>query len=99
MAEQPKPIEYYHDMVTKALERLTHWAFPDSQFERKNETTWQLWHLTENNELYIDVQVELNLKKGIPSSFLISQAAQPEVARLTREDLNEELRVAICSRA
>ncbi len=97
MTEQVQSIEKYHEMVTKALERLTRWAFPDSQIERKDERTWQLWHLTEANELCIDVQVELNLKKGVPSSFLISQAAQPEIARLTREDLDEELRVAICS--
>ncbi len=99
MNGQPESIEKYNEMVTKALGRLTRWAFPDSQVERKNELTWQLWHLTNTNELYIDVQVELNLKKGVPSSFLISQAAQPEVARLTFEDLEEELKVAICSRA
>ncbi len=99
MTEQVQPIEKYNEMVTKALGRLTRWAFPVSQIERKNELTWQLWHLTEANEIYVDVQVELNLKKGVPSSFLISQAAQPEVARLTFEDLDEELRIAICSRA
>jgi len=26
----------YDDMVTSALERLTHWAFPDSKVERKD---------------------------------------------------------------
>src|SRR5512138_3630097 len=99
MAEQVQSIEKYHEMVTKALERLTHWAFPDSQIERKNELTWQLWHLTEANELDIDVQVELKLKKGIPDYFLISNAVQPEVAALRREDLDKELRLAICSRS
>ncbi len=99
MTDQPVSVEKCHEMVTKALERLTRWAFPDSQVDRKNELTWQLWHLTETNEICVDVQVELNIKKGVPSSFLISQTAQPEIARLNREDLDEQLRIAICSLA
>lgn len=97
MNDQPESLEKYHEMVTKALGRLTQWAFPDSQVERKDERTWQLWHLTDTNELFIDVQVELNLKKGVPTSFFISGDTQPVIAGLTCENLDRHLRIAICS--
>lgn len=87
----------YNEMVTKALERLTRWAFPDSQIERKDQVTWQLWHTTENNKKYIDVSVELQIKHGKPRSFLIADSIQPQTAALSREDLDDALRIAICS--
>jgi hypothetical protein len=87
----------YNEMVTKALERLTRWAFPDSQVERKNQVTWQLWHTAENNQKYIDVSVELQIKHGKPRSFLIADSIQPQTAELSREDLDDALRIAICS--
>jgi hypothetical protein len=97
MTNQPKTVEECNDMATKALARLTRWAFPDSKIERKNEHIWQLWHTADNNEKYIDVQVELKMKKDKPDSFLISQALQPQVSDLSREDLDDALRIAICS--
>ncbi len=87
----------YDEMVTKALERLTRWAFPDSQMERKDQVTWQLWHTAENKEKYIDVSVELQIKRGKPESFLIGDSIQPQIAELSREDLDDGLRIAICS--
>jgi hypothetical protein len=87
----------YDGMVTKALERLTRWAFPDSQVERVNSVTWQLWHTRENGEKYIDVLVELLFKKDQPHMFMCSKTLHPETAGLNREDLDEALRRAICS--
>ena len=87
----------YNEMVTKALERLTHWAFPDSQVERKDPVKWQLWHNNESNQKYIDVSVELHFKHGKPSQFIISDAANPRLAGLSREQLDDALRIAICS--
>ena len=88
---------HYDEMVTKALERLTRWAFPDSQVERVGPVKWQLWHNTENNQKYIDVSVELQIKHGKPSQFFISDAADPRLAGLSREQLDDALRIAICS--
>jgi len=97
MAEQPDDVEKYNEMVSGALQRLTRWAFPDSQVERKDQVSWLVWHTTEDNKKYIDVSVELQMKHGKPASFLISNSVQPRVARLTREDLDDALRIAICS--
>ena len=97
MSNQADPIDKYDEMVSAALERLTQWAFPDSQIERKNRLAWQLWHTTDNNEKYVDVEVELRMKKDKPDSFLISQSVQPQEADLSREDLDDALRIAICS--
>ncbi len=94
---RPQYSNQYNEMVTKALERLTRWAFPDSQVERKDQVTWQLWHTTENNKKYIDVSVELQIKHGKPRSFLICDSIQPQTAELSREDLDDALRIAICS--
>jgi hypothetical protein len=87
----------YDEMVSKALQRLTRWAFPDSQVERQGATKWQLWHTTDSGKKYIDVSVELKFDKGKPKSFICSDSLQPEVARLTREDLDDALRMSICS--
>jgi hypothetical protein len=97
MAEQPDDVEKYNEMVSGALQRLTRWAFPDSQVERKDQVSWLVWHTTENNKKYIDVSVELQMKHGKPASFLISNSVQPRMAKLTREDLDDALRIAICS--
>jgi len=95
--QQEEYTNQYNEMVTKALERLTRWAFPDSQVERKDQVTWQLWHTAENKKKYIDVSVELQIKHGKPKSFLIGDSIQPQIAELSREDLDDALRIAICS--
>ena len=95
--QQEEYTNQYNEMVTKALERLTRWAFPDSQVERKDQVTWQLWHTAENKKKYIDVSVELQIKHGKPESFLIGDSIQPQIAELSREDLDDALRIAICS--
>lgn len=96
MANQQGDLEKYDVMVSKALDRLTKWAFPDSQVERKDQANWQLWHTTDEGKKSIDVSVELQMKHGKPGSFLIS-SVQPQTAELTREDLDDALRIAICS--
>jgi hypothetical protein len=95
--QQEEITDQYDEMVTKSLERLTRWAFPDSQVERKDQVTWQLWHTTINNQKYIDVSVELQVKRGKPESFLICDSVQPQIAELSREELEDALRIAICS--
>ncbi len=97
MSDLADPTDQYDKIVSAALKRLTRWAFPDSQIERKNKLTWQLWHMTDNNEKYVDVEVELRMKKNKPDSFLVSQSVQPQEADLSREDLDDALRIAICS--
>ncbi len=87
----------YDGMVTKALEQLTHWAFPDSQVERPEVARWQLWHTTDKGKKYIDVAVELEFDNDEPTSFVCSESSCITDAELTREDLNEVLRVCICS--
>jgi hypothetical protein len=72
----------YNEMVTKALERLTRWAFPDSQVERKDQVNWLLWHTTENNKKYVDVSVELRMKHGKAESFLIGDSVQSRLAEI-----------------
>jgi len=93
-------VEYanqYNEMVTKALERLTRWAFPDSKVERKESAIWQLWHTTDEGKKYIDVAITLQFSKGKPVSFLCSDSLQPGTAKLNREDLEDTLRMCICS--
>jgi hypothetical protein len=87
----------YNEMVTKALERLTRWAFPDSQVERKDAVTWQLWHMTDEGKKYVDVSVELQFKKDRPVSFWCDGSLQADSAKLTREGLDNILRICICS--
>jgi hypothetical protein len=87
----------YDDMVTQALERLTRWAFPDSQVERPSVGKWQLWHTTDDGEKYVDVAVELQFDKGRPKSFLCDGSLQLAIAELTREALDDALRQSICS--
>ena len=95
--QQAEAANQYDDMVMNALKRLTRWAFPDSQIERKDAVTWQLWHTAEGGKKYIDVAVELQFRKGQPVSFLCSESLQPQTADLTREDLDDALRMCICS--
>ena len=99
MSNQQDEIEKCNQMVSKALERLTKWAFPDSRVERKGQVIWQLEHTTDAGEKYIDVSVELRMKHGKPGSFLIGDSVRPQDAELTREDLDDALRIAICSLA
>jgi hypothetical protein len=97
MTNQLDDLEKYNELVSRALQRLTRWAFQDSQVERKDQANWLLWHTTENNTKYVDVSVELLMKQGKPVSFLIADSVQLQTAELTREDLDDALRIAICS--
>ncbi len=93
---QAKAANQYDGMVTKALERLTRWAFPDSQVERQSVGVWQLWHTTDDGEEYVDVTVELQFDKGQPRSFFC-EAVSSQITELTRETLDDALRLSICS--
>ena len=95
--QRAEAAEQYDGMVAKALERLTRWAFPDSQVERQGVATWQLWHTTDDGKKDVDVAVTLNFHEGQPTYFLCSESLQPETAELTREDLDDALRMCICS--
>ena len=95
--QQAQAAEQYDGMVTQALERLTRWAFPDSQVERQGVVTWQLWHTTDDGKRHVDVAVTLNFHEGQPTSFLCSESLHPEDAELNREDLDDALRMCICS--
>jgi hypothetical protein len=86
----------YDEMVTKALERLTRWAFPDSQIERHGVGMWQLWHTTDDGEKYVDVAVTLQFDEDQPTSFHCDGPFGLEIAELTREDLDDYLRLCIC---
>ena len=95
--QQEQAAEQYDGMVTQALERLTRWAFPDSQVERQGAGTWQLWHTTDDGKKYVDVAVELQFDKDQPTFFFCSESMQSGTAELTREDLDDTLRTCICS--
>ena len=95
--QREQAAEQYDGMVTQALERLTRWAFPDSQVERPGVGTWQLWHTTDGGKKYVDVAVTLEFHEGRPTSFLCNESLHPEEAELNREDLDDALRVCICS--
>ena len=95
--QQAEAANQYDGMVTKALERLIHWAFPDSQVERQGIGRWQLWHTTEDGKKYVDIAVELHLDKGRPKSFFCDGSISTHAAELTREDLDDALRQSICS--
>ena len=94
---QAKAASQYDTMVTKALERLTRWAFPDSQVERPKAGLWQLWHTTEDGSRYVDVAVTLQFDGDRPTSFICDESLYMSDAELTREDLDEALRRCICS--
>ncbi len=94
---QAEAAERYDEMVTKALGRLTRWAFPDSQVERPSPDKWQLWHTTEDGKKYVDVAVTLEFDEDEPESFLCDKSLYMAKAELTREDLDESLRRCICS--
>lgn len=94
---QTEAASRYDGMVTQALERLTRWAFPDSQVERQDAGKWQLWHTTDDGQKYVDVAVELQFDGDQPESFLCSESLGIADAELTREDLDDALRRCICS--
>lgn len=96
-SSQAEAYNRYDGMVTQALERLTRWAFPDSQIERPTLNKWQLWHTTDDGKKYVDVSVELQFSKGQPKSFFVDGSLQTVVAKLNREDLDDALRQSICS--
>ena len=95
--QQADAANQYDEMVTQALERLTRWAFPDSQIERQGVGTWQLWHTTDDGKKYVDVTVKLHFDKGRPESFSCEGSISDQDAELTREDLDDALRRSICS--
>jgi hypothetical protein len=95
--QQAEAAKQYDGMVTKALERLTRWAFPDSQVERLGVGKWQLWHTTDDGKKYVDVAVTLEFDEDQPTSFLCDESLHMESAELTREDLDDALRMCICS--
>jgi len=96
--QQAEVANQYDGMVTKALEQLTRWAFPDSQVERHGVGMWQLWHTADNGEKYVDVAVTLKFNEDRPTCFLCYESLYLAKAEsLTREDLNDALRRCICS--
>ena len=95
--QQAEAANQYDGMVTKALEQLTRWAFPDSQVERQGVGMWQLWHTTDDGKKYVDVAVELQFDKGRPKSFSCDESISIHIAELTREALDDALRQSVCS--
>ncbi len=96
--KQAAAADQYDEMVTKALVRLTRWAFPDSLVERPQFDKWQLWHTTDRGKKYIDVAVTLEFDEDKPESFLCDECLYDAVSEdLTREALDEALRQCICS--
>jgi hypothetical protein len=95
--QQTEAANQYDGMVTKALEQLTRWAFPDSQVERHGVGMWRLWHTTDDGKKYVDVAVMLQFDEDQPTSFLCDESLQSRIAELTREDLDDALRMCICS--
>ena len=95
--QQAEAANQYDEMVTKALERLTRWAFPDSQVERQGVGMWQLWHTADDGKKYVDVTVELYFDKDRLESFFCDGSISSQMAELTREALDEALRRSICS--
>jgi len=95
--QQAEVANQYDGMVTKALERLTRWAFLDSQVERQGVGKWQLWHTTDDGRKYVDVAVTLEFDEDQPTSFLCDESLYMASAELTREDLDDALRRCICS--
>jgi len=96
--QQAEVANQYDGMVTKALEQLTRWAFPDSQVERHGVGMWQLWHTADDGEKYVDVAVTLEFDEDQPTSFLCDGSlCFARAEQRTREDLNDALRRCICS--
>jgi hypothetical protein len=95
--QQAEVANQYDGMVTKALERLTRWAFPDSQVECQGVGRWQLWHTTDDGRKYVDVHVTLEFDEDQPTSFFCDESLGMANAELTREDLDDALRGCICS--
>jgi len=95
--QQEAAARQYDEMVTKALERLTRWAFPDSQVEFQDVGKWRLWHTTDDGKKYVDVEVSLQFDGDQPTSFLCSESIEPQIAELNRESLDDALRMCICS--
>jgi hypothetical protein len=96
--QQAEVADQYDGMVTRALERLTRWAFPDSQVERQGVGEWQLWHTTDDGKKYVDVTVTLEFDKDRPKYFFCDGPLNYTTTdELTREDLDNALRQSICS--
>jgi hypothetical protein len=87
----------YDEMVTKALERLTRWAYPDSVIERSGDLEWQLYHNKTDGRKYVDVIVQLEMNKDEPVEFCCENEGFVEMAELTFEELNNSLRYCVCN--
>ena len=95
---QREAADKYDATVTKSLEQLTRWAFPDSQVQRSGAAEWELWHTTDNGEKYVDVTVTLEFNDDKPDYFDCETQTNSEITNgLTRERLNDALRWAISS--
>ena len=89
----------YDGLVTKSLEQLARWAFPDSQVERSGPAEWKLWHPADNGEKYVDVTVTLAFHGDRPECFECETELNSETTDdLTREALNDALRWTVCQR-
>ena len=91
---QSQMADQFDELVTKALQRLTVWAFPDSQVERPEATLWQLWHTSDSGKKYVDVKVTLTFFMDQPQQFKC-QGAMHFSCDLNREDLDTALRSCI----
>jgi len=89
----------YDGLVTKSLEQLARWAFPDSQVERSGAAAWKLWHTTDHGEKFVDVTVTLDFDGDQAECFECETELNSETTDdLTRESLNDALRWTVCQR-
>ena len=87
----------FEPLVTRALEQLTRWAFPDSQVEYNGAAAWSLWHNADDGQKYVDVTVTVEFNGDTPEYFECqTQNHSDNTDSLTREDLNDTLRWVIC---
>ena len=99
----------YDGVVTAALQRLTHWAFPGGQIDRVDEATagyaWQLWHTRADGSQFVDVLVQVYFEERRPDraqAFLIKSKTPGGRSTATQqalqpEDLDYGLRVCVTS--
>ena len=93
---QREAADRYEAMVTKSLEQLTRWAFPDSQIERSGDAEWKLWHTADNGEKYVDATVLMEFDAAEPQYFTCDSLENHSTDDLAREALNDALRMAVC---
>lgn len=97
-SRQQGAADRYDALVTKSLEQLTRWAFPDSQVERSSVAEWKLWHTTDDSQQYVDVTVTLEFDNDAPQYFNCDTKTNSESTDgLSHEALNDALRWVISS--